>query len=453
MNKNKIIYILLFAILFWILIFIKSTESIATLILAFISFIIAFVPILIYIRDNNFNTLPLIQIHNLFYILSFSFIATQDIKRKFLLTESEINITLIYLIIGLILLNTSYYLAVTKIFRRKIRPLELKKLCLNIEELKAFSLIFWIILEILVLNPSIENSSIRFIVSIIGGFSKAILLYLFFTKKLSAVYKILLLSLFILDLIYPISVGILAGTVTVIVFTGLIYFYAKKRVPYALGVAAVVLFVLFQQVKLEFRQIIWFGQPQQFSLLDRAEILFNTSFNYFLSAQSDNKKTTESAFSRLDHLGTTAFVISVSPSRIDYEYGSTYMPLFTKWIPRIIWPDKPVEATPNAWAKKYGLLDPYNYNTAYNLPWFTEYYVNFGFWGIIIGMTLIGLLIGALTKIFSNNNKPIVFLMGISLTFNFYSPESNFSLMIGNLFLNFLVLISYLFVVQKIIKK
>ncbi len=450
MKNKRVKYLSLIALIFWIYIFINSVQPVTTLILAFISFCIAFIPILLYIKEENFNVLPLIQIHNLFYILSFSFIATQDIQRKFFLSESEINITLVYLIIGLILLNGSYYLLAPRLFNKIIKPIDLRKIKLSVEGLKFFGFFIWVLLEIIIFTKSIDISSLRFIISIIGGFSKAVILYLFFTKKLNTFDKILLAILFTLDLIYPISVGILAGTVTVIVFTGLLYVYAKRKIPYVFGISAIILFVLFQQVKLEFRQTIWFGQPQQFSLLDRTEILFNTSYNYFTSTKSSTKETTESAFSRLDHLGTTAYVISVSPSRIDYEYGSTYLPLFTKFVPRIIWPNKPEEKTPNEWAKKYGLLDPYNYQTAYNLPWFTEYYVNFGFWGIVLGMLLMGLLIRFLTIIFSNENNPMIFLMGIALTFYFYSPESNFSLMIGNLFLNFIVLTGYLYFINSL---
>lgn len=453
MHNKKIKYLIAFAIIFWVLMLFNSNQSISTLGLAFVSFAIALLPILLYIKENNFKILPLIQIHSLFYILSFSFIATQEIQRNFILTASEINITLLYLIIGLSLLNISFYLLAPKIFNKILRPIELKKLKLSINELKIFSFFFWIFIEFLIFNQKIEITSVRFIISIIAGFSKAIILYLFFTKQLKTFDKIILAVLFTLDLVYPIAVGILAGTITVLVFTALIYVYATKKIPYVLGFSAIIIFVLFQQVKLDYRNIIWFGQPQQFSLLDRVELLFNTSYNYFTSAQSSTKQTTESAFSRLDHLGTTAYVISVSPSRIDYEYGSTYTPLFTKWIPRAIWPDKPVENTPNDWAKKYGLLDPYNYTTAYNLPWFTEYYVNFGFWGIVIGMTFMGILIKFLTILFSNENRPLIFLMGISLTFYFYSPESNFSLMIGNLFLNFIVLTAYLYFISYLKKR
>jgi hypothetical protein len=165
------------------------------------------------------------------------------------------------------------------------------------------------------------------------------------------------------------------------------------------------------------------------------EILFDLIVNYYSSPSAGVKQAQDAAYNRIDHLGTTAIVISSTPDPVNYKYGLTYYPIFTKFIPRAIWKDKPEETTGNVWAKWYGLLNLTDYKTSYNLPWFTELYINFGPYGIVFGMMLFGLFLRALVILFDGSTNQIVFLTGLVLTYEFYGPESHFSLKAGNLLL------------------
>lgn len=447
-KKQKIKYLIAIVIILLFIQSIFSSQDFLTIILSNIVILLSLTPWYIYFKEDAYHQLPIIQIHSLFYALTFGLIGFQEINRKQSLRPDEIQITLFYLIIGLIVLLISYYKIAPKFFKNKLKPISFNWFKVNIIELKSLALILWVFTLFYQKIFRIETTSIVFIFGILWMFSRTIIVYLLFKKHLNVFETTVVIGLLIYEMSSALISGVLAGTISVFVFIALIYLYTNKKLPIGLGITAVILFILFQQVKITYREAVWFGSASNYSFWDKASLLYDTAVNQYSSPSSDLKSAQQSAFSRLDHLGTTAIVISMSPETVPYSNGETYLPLFTKWIPRAIWKDKPIEYTPNEWAKRYGLVDPYNFTIAYNLPWFTEYYVNFGFIGIITGMFLLGILIRFLTIKFSNVSNPIIALIGIALTFNFYSPESNFSLMIGNLLLNFVVLTIFLFLVN-----
>ena len=97
---------------------------------------------------------------------------------------------------------------------------------------------------------------------------------------------------------------------------------------------------------------------------------------------------------------TYAEVVEFTPSQIPYWDGETYYPLLYKPIPRLIYPDKPVEVTGQTFGHRYGFLNPEDRTTSYNLPQLIEFYINFGIVGVLLGMFLIGVLYRTIQHIF-----------------------------------------------------
>ena len=119
---------------------------------------------------------------------------------------------------------------------------------------------------------------------------------------------------------------------------------------------------------------------------------------------------------------------------VNFRNGVTYLPLLTKWIPRAIWPDKPREDQGNSWAHDYRYVGENDYSTSFNLPWYPEMYMNFGWPGVVIISGLIGLLMSAIWNIVAKGaTVPSQFAAGMMFCSVFYFPESNLSIEIGNL--------------------
>jgi len=125
-------------------------------------------------------------------------------------------------------------------------------------------------------------------------------------------------------------------------------------------------------------------------------------------------------------------VDNLSPGTVPYWGGESYQPLKSSFVPRFIYPNKPLEVTGAKFGKAYGFIPESDVHTSVNLPWLTELLVNFGRMGVVYGMAVIGLLLALLDRVFnSKSSGNIEFTIGLTLIFPLVYPESNFSVMTG----------------------
>jgi hypothetical protein len=106
----------------------------------------------------------------------------------------------------------------------------------------------------------------------------------------------------------------------------------------------------------------------------------------------------QTALERLTLKGSVDLIVRGSGTDAPFQYGHTLSPLITAFIPRLIWPTKPYVATGRLLNEEFHLsADPDTYISPSHLG---ELYWNFGWFGIVIGMTLIGILLGAIGRKF-----------------------------------------------------
>ena len=98
---------------------------------------------------------------------------------------------------------------------------------------------------------------------------------------------------------------------------------------------------------------------------------------------------------------TYEFALESFPKTHDYLYGSGYVTAFVFFIPRSIWPSKPI-ATGNFVSRLYYKTD--NLPNTLGLPPPGELYVNFGLLGIVIGMFVGGKLVRILNTYLQNHS-------------------------------------------------
>lgn len=92
-----------------------------------------------------------------------------------------------------------------------------------------------------------------------------------------------------------------------------------------------------------------------------------------------------------------SLVDAIEDPNIDFEYGKTYYWGFIGWIPKSVWPDRPLDLSESYAKEKIQNWHP-GRGLGYSL--LTEAYKNFGVPGALIQYFLIGLLTGLLGKLF-----------------------------------------------------
>jgi hypothetical protein len=239
--------------------------------------------------------------------------------------------------------------------------------------------------------------------------------------------------------------GVLAPLMVTGQLVGITFIAVKKRLPLALVGTSIVIFVLLQPVKLEYRDLAWKESAEvaeSAGAMDFLRLAFeNIASGDPWQSMADNL---ESSYTRINHLHLTAAIIADTPSTQPYRWGETYLPLFTKWIPRAIWPEKPREDLGNRWAQDYGYLFYSDDITSFNLPWLPEMYMNFGVGGVVAISALVGGIMALVWAASSGHtNTPIGFAVGLVLCSSFFFPESNLSLHIGDLVIATMGLFAY----------
>ena len=219
----------------------------------------------------------------------------------------------------------------------------------------------------------------------------------------------------------------------------MVYIYSKHTFPIRfLLIGGVLLFPLLA-FKAEYRKIEILGTAGKFgsvtNVFDKAslftKVVSETVVHGDREIASDGL---EAIAQRVDMLDYFAYITEVSPSLVPYLYGASYRDLPWKFIPRILYLNKPLETAANEVGHRYGLLDDSDDQTAVNMPQLIELYINFGPWGILPGMVAIGLIYKLLKNILLRaGSGPIPSIIVIFLFTTLINVESQFSGVFGNL--------------------
>ena len=127
--------------------------------------------------------------------------------------------------------------------------------------------------------------------------------------------------------------------------------------------------------------------------------------------------------------------------------GETYWPFFTKYIPRILWPGKPVLES-SSWAREYGYMGIYS-TAAYRLPLHVEMYLNFGLPGVFGISAILGMIMGAIRASFQKySDNPAVFSLGLVMALPFFWSGERFASMFGGVVIQFISIFLFAVVVS-----
>lgn len=204
----------------------------------------------------------------------------------------------------------------------------------------------------------------------------------------------------------------------------------------AIPVAA--LFVSLRGVAMDYRRVAWFTE-QELPVMQRSQVLLG-----MLADRVEREGVIgtvehgwEVVSTRSANMDLFADVVRRTPRHVPYWNGQTYLSLIGIAVPRFMWPGKPQKRLGQAFGHRYGYLGDYDRSTSVNLPYFIEFYCNFGAWGVLFGMLLVGFIYAWLEQRLNTPRQSIlVSVCAIVLLLPLINIESDFSLIFGGLLLN-----------------
>lgn len=212
-----------------------------------------------------------------------------------------------------------------------------------------------------------------------------------------------------------------------------LYTFQNRSVPWKYIALTVGLLLFFQVGKTAYRDAFWERETDA-TLAQRVTFWVNASASqWFDSERSSDTGTGELASQTLERaslLVQVAHVIEITPSMVPFQYGSTYSYMAVTWIPRFLWPEKPSMSDANRFYQiAYGLSDRHTVqSTSISVGCLAEAYINFGWYGVIAIMFLVGVLLGVFERTFFTEGANGYFLaMGLALMPVFLSIESQFA--------------------------
>jgi hypothetical protein len=300
----------------------------------------------------------------------------------------------------------------------------------------------------------VELAGILVFASSLGWFGSGILVTLNVRKQL----KFPLRMLMYLCVTGFFVLAVAGGSVAAAAFYGTIIVVAawigrgRLSIPWIMGIAiGAVTIVSLRGVADQYRRVVWF-QEQGGSTIDRTKLFFGFLRQRIESdgVQDAIAQGFETSAGRSANLDLFADVIRRTPSEIPYWNGQTYLSLIGAFVPRFLWPEKPTKELGQAFGHRYGYVGVNDTNTAVNLPFLVEFYLNFGMFGVVFGMMVVGIIYTLIARAVNNPGQDdLLSLAGIVLMIPLTNIESDFSLGFGGLILNGVALLLILRLIRR----
>lgn len=207
------------------------------------------------------------------------------------------------------------------------------------------------------------------------------------------------------------ATGFLEGTLVPLLILLIVRWHIVRKIPWRILFASALLFVLLNPVKSAYRVQAWYGESN-LGLVDRITLWFDLSGEAVRDIVAGDQlgemeNLARQALSRFDLIHKFAYVQDLTPAFVPYYDGSTYEYLLFGWIPRFLWPDKPVASDVNSRLDvDYGLLEQEQTSRAtIGIGQLPEAYANFGPPGIIVVLLLQGISFAMLDTIFNGRRS------------------------------------------------
>jgi hypothetical protein len=192
--------------------------------------------------------------------------------------------------------------------------------------------------------------------------------------------------------------GMTQSAIQPIFIFGLTRWIVLGKLPVLTGGLVVGIFFLLQPAKIEYRNRTWFGSDWQMSASEKVQLFAVIAWRQWTDILSTEggvvDSVDDSATERLSLLLTSQQYFSMTPDPVPYKMGESVGYVFYGWVPRFIWPDKPIAQVANRdYPVEYGLQHPATVDTArFGVGHAAEGYINFGLWGMLPLFAVLGFM-------------------------------------------------------------
>jgi hypothetical protein len=413
--------------------------------------------------ENSKKYFPILPLISFFFFISHTLVFFLAQINFFYKNYTYLDILpkpILVLILGLNFFLFGYIIS-EKIFSTKKKKIFYFDYNLN---QKLFAIIFFIILSYLInfdqfCGPFLQYSFIKQLREPVNLFTLGLILIMILKNDIKSNFWHFLFALtFLMIYMIEISEAFISTIFCMIIFLLTMYFYIKKKIPIISIIFSIFLLFSAYATKDEVRKKTWFknfncSEKIVISLNILKDNFFNT-YDYSdkeIKIKSSNKQKIYSVGRIFTNIETLNAVVILTPEKIPFFKGSSYSQIYSKFIPRFLWSDKPTERYGNFWGHRYFFLDPTDNITSWNFGVIPEFYANFGILGVVIGMFLLGILIKFLiAKLQTKKFTEIEILISSVIIFNFFYLEINLSLILGKvinqlIFFNIFFLFFYFF--------
>ncbi|MEO0650547.1 MAG: hypothetical protein AAFZ65_07715 [Planctomycetota bacterium] len=184
------------------------------------------------------------------------------------------------------------------------------------------------------------------------------------------------------------SDGVIGSMVWSFSFFAMLRWGGGLRMPVALIAAAVPLIALMRVAGHEYRQMEGTrGAVTTGTVSDRVGAMLDQTRTVY-----EEQGVVTPMVLLLDRLGQIvlfAWVVERSPAPVPHWGATTLSTLPATLIPRALWPNKPEKKVGYRFGRRYGVIE-HDSKTTINLPQLVEWFVAYGSFGVLFGMTAIG---------------------------------------------------------------
>jgi hypothetical protein len=230
-----------------------------------------------------------------------------------------------------------------------------------------------------------------------------VLTYLVFGHKQARLdTKLLLFASVALWVILGLAGGMLESVMTPLVLVFIVYWHARRRFPWGLALLISAGILILTPLKLAYRDRVWSGSEGNGGTLARLNVWWEVAGDTIAGERSglEQQDPVGETMGRVDLLHKLAYVQSLTPNEVPYFEGKSYLYLVYTFIPRVLWPGKPVasDAT-DLMDFGYRLRSEENTGTKIAIGLIGEAFANFGWMGIVTVLFLQGLFFRTVNQV------------------------------------------------------
>lgn len=327
------------------------------------------------------------------------------------LDGTDIEAALVLTIVGVILLETVYYFIVG---RKALNSLPAVSLPLTKGRAEIYCVSVFIIFMLLPwLEKTLSAETYLQVSSIINLFQNQVLVaiavlgWIVYSGQATWWHKTLLYVVVATVALRGFSttmVELMILPLAVLFMTRWLY---VRRLPVMQLATIALLFLFLSPVKKDIRRSLGEDlQTAEASATTRASDWIEQASSHWLDTLSGRRDLSESASyaaERTDMIHSFAHIYSLTPSVLPYQYGDTYSYLAITWIPRVIWPEKPLANAANSYyAVAYEISTEEGIkHSSFGVSLIAEGYMNFGVAGVVLIMIILGGALATLRHVFA----------------------------------------------------